>query len=375
MTWKPLANQLEVIRDVYQSPRTHPDQTLEILLTGNVGSAKSTCMAHIIVSHCLRYPGAHFGIGRRALPRLKETLSLKIREHLSEDLGIGMLAKYSETKGSFAFTNGSKIIPFTWSDKNFKKFRSYELSGYAIEELTENGDVDKDCYFEGIQRVGRRKNIPERIAIAATNPSAPSSCWYEHFFDKKEDTRRVYEFRADDNPYLPTGYIPSLRKILDPKQAMRMLDGKWIEIESEVIYYAYDRAYNYRPYAHAVDPKHPIHVAYDFNIGNGKPLSVAFIQHIEGATHVFNEVVVQGQRTLDSLEEAYERGLFNHDVKYIVNGDASGRNRDTRSKKTDYEIIENFLANADVNGRKIKFEIDVPRANPPVRERHNLVNE
>lgn len=369
MTWKPLENQLEVIRDVYNSPKEHPGKTFEVLLSGNVGSAKSTCMAHIIVSHCLRYPGSHFGIGRRALPRLKETLSLKIREHLSEDMGVGMLARYSETRGSFAFTNGSKIIPFTWSDKNFKKFRSYELSGMAIEELTENPDQDKDCYFEAIQRVGRRNNIPERVIISATNPGAPSSIWYKHFYTKQSSSKKVYEFRAEDNPYLPSGYIDSLREILDPKEAQRMLDGKWIEIGSEVIYYAYDRAHNFRNESYIINRKFPVYVAFDFNIGTGKPLSVAFIQHIGKQTHVFNEVVIEGQRTLDAMDEAYSRGLLTNDYKYIVHGDASGRSRDTRSRKTDYELIENFLSNINAD-----YKIDVPTKNPGVRERHNLVN-
>lgn len=369
MTWKPLNNQLEVIQDVYGFHKHSPDKTFEVLLSGNVGSAKSTCMAHIIVSHCLRYPNSNFGIGRRALPRLKETLALKIREHLSEDLGVGMLAKYSETRGSFSFTNGSKITPFTWSDKNFKKYRSYELSGMALEELTENPDQDKDCYFEAIQRVGRRGNIPERIMITATNPGSPSSIWYKHFYHRETQSKKVYEFRAADNPYLPKGYIENLREILDPKEAQRMLDGKWIEINSEVIYYAYDRAHNFRNESYIIDGRYPVYITFDFNIGTGKPLSVAFLQHIGKETHVFNEVVIEGQRTLDSLDEAHARGLLTNSYKYIVHGDASGRNRDTRSRKSDYELIENFLSNINV-----QYKIDVPSKNPGVRERHNLVN-
>ena len=48
----------------------------------------------------------------------------------------------------------------------------------------------------------------------------------------------------------------------------------------------------------------------------------------------------------------------------IVYGDASGRSRDTRSKTTDYFIMEQ----AGFVRQK------VPKANPPIRERHNTVN-
>lgn len=368
--WQPLPHQLEVIKECYNAPKNHTDNTLEILISGNIGAAKSVTMAHIIASHCLRYDRAMFGIGRKALPRLKETLSHAIAEHLRFDLNAGDTFKYHETRGSFAFRNGSRIIPFSWSDRNYKKFRSYGLSGMAIEELTENDEDDSDCYFESIQRVGRASaKIPERLMIAATNPGSPSSKWYKHFYLNGNEHRKVYQFRAEDNPYLPTGYLDSLRGILDAKQARRQLDGEWIEIESEVIYYAYDRAHNYRDMRYEIDKSQPIYMTWDFNIGDGKPLSVGFCQHTPDATHIYNEIVVEGQRTLDACDEAFERGLISRDQKIIIHGDASGRSRDTRSKKSDYAIIENFMANLNMN-----FEMDVPSANPRVRDRHNIMN-
>jgi hypothetical protein len=64
-----------------------------------------------------------------------------------------------------------------------------------------------------------------------------------------------------------------------------------------------------------------------------------------------------------------ERGLLPKNHKIIINGDASGRSRDTRGKQSDYALIEKFMANSNV-----RFEIDVPTANPRVRDRHNIVN-
>jgi hypothetical protein len=59
----------------------------------------------------------------------------------------------------------------------------------------------------------------------------------------------------------------------------------------------------------------------------------------------------------------------------IVYGDASGKNRDTRSIVSDYDIIQKFLANYRTkDGRPLLFTMRVPKANPPIRRRHNLVN-
>jgi hypothetical protein len=360
----PLDSQLPVLREVYSFNKTSKD-LLEVLLSGTIGSSKTLTGIHAVVSHCLRFPGAKAGIGRRALPRLKDTVCSGIVQHLYET---GVPFKYNETRGDIKLSNGSHVVPFSWSDKNFKKFRSYELSCYLLEEATENEDEYKDCYFEAVQRI--RSNIPERWAMAITNPGDPGHWIYKHFYLSQKSNRMVFESTAANNPYLPEGYIENLREILDPKQAERMLDGKWISLTQEVIYYAYDRAKNFKNESYAVDIKYPIFISFDFNIGVGKPFSVCFIQYINGKAHVFNEVVIEGQRTLDAMDEMWERKLLSYPTSYVVNGDAAGRNRDTRSRQTDYSLIENFLSNV----AKIKFKMDVPTTNPRIRDRHLIVN-
>lgn len=359
----PLDSQLPVLREIYSFNKSSKD-LLEVLLSGTIGSSKTLTGIHAVVSHCLRFPGARAGIGRRALPRLKDTVCSGIVQHLYDT---GVPFKYNETRGDIKLSNGSQIIPFSWNDKNFKKFRSYELSCYLLEEATENEDDYKDCYFEAVQRI--RSNIPERWAMAITNPGDPGHWIYKHFYLSQKPNRQVFESTAANNPYLPDGYIENLREILDPKQAERMLDGKWISLSEDVIYYAYNREHNFKNETYNIDPRRPIYMTWDFNIGDGKPLSVAFLDHTKDATHVYNEVVVEGQRTLDACEEAYERKLLPKGQKIIIHGDASGRSRDTRSKKSDYALIEGFMANLNLN-----FEIDVPTTNPRVRDRHNIVN-
>gem|GEM_PF-3752116 len=207
----------------------------ELLLSGSVGSAKSMLLAHIAVDHCLRNPGAVFGIGRLALPRLKETLCQKIREHLD---GTGIRYSYDQTKGSFKFSNGSRIVAFSWADKQYEKFRSYELSGMGFEELSENRGDHERAYKEAFARVGRLRHVKEKLIVSASNPD---------------------------------------------------------------IYHTYDSALNFKDYEYKVDDRFPIYMFFDFNIGHGKPLSLGFHQFIRGEYHVFAEVIIEGQRTEDAM--------------------------------------------------------------------------
>lgn len=360
----PLPNQAEVLYDVKNFD--YSSGLFEFLLSGSVGSAKSLTLSHLIVDHCLSYEGAAVGIGRLALPRLKETLCQKIREHL---YGIGVSYKYDETKGSFRFSNGSKIIPFSWTDKKYEKFRSYELSAMVFEELSENHDEHKRAYEEAAARVGRLTHVPESWIACASNPDSPSHWVYKYFIESTNPARRTYYSVTSENPFLPKKYIDKLLEIYDAKMSRRMIYGEWIEISDEVIYYTYDREHNYRDYSYQVQDYAPVSVAFDFNIALGKPLSVAFIQHINDESHIFNEVVIEGLKTRQALEEAYEKGLLPKHRKYIIQGDASGRNSDTRNNQSDYDIIEQFFTDYGLN-----YEVSVPRSNPGIKERHNIMN-
>jgi len=185
----------------------------------------------------------------------------------------------------------------------------------------------------------------------------------------------VHYSNTFDNQYLPKEYINGLLERLDPKMAQRMIYGQWVELDQERIYYAYDRSRNFRDYSYQVNPLWPVRLAFDFNIGNGKPLSLVFGQYDEmkGEWHWYNEVIVDGQRTLDSLEEAEGRGLLNsHHFK--VHADATGRSRDTRGAQSDIDLIEKFLSNLSYKNQRVRVDIDVPRGNPRIRDRHNVVN-
>lgn len=370
--FSPLPQQLEIIRTI-RKKFDYSKGTHEVMLSGSVGSSKSLTLAHIAVTHALQWPKSRFGIGRLALPQLKATLCQKIREHLFNS---GVDYSYNEGSGSFKIYD-SEIKAVSWSDQNLAKLGSTEFSGFGIEELTETKDPRP--YDVILQRVNRLSHVKEPIVISATNPDAPSHWAYKKIICSKSDHVKVFYSNTYDNPYLPASYITQLKERLDPKMARRMINGEWIEIESEVLYHAYSQARNYKPDTEWVIRKDlPIRLMYDFNIGQGKPLSLVLGQYdpVVDHWHIFSEVIIDGQRTRQSLEEAADRGLLDHETLYIVHGDATGHHADTRSPSSDYDIIEKFLSNyvTKKDNRKLRYQLQVPRSNPGLRERHNIVN-
>lgn len=342
----------------------------EVLLSGSVGSAKSILMAHIGITHCLQNPGSRWGWFRRRMPDLKATILQKVIEHIGNDLEESVQWNLNRTTGTITFSNKSQMICKSWNDKQFFRLRSLELSGAGVEELTENDAEYEQAYLELYSRIGRLPHVKESILISATNPDSPSHWAYNRFINNDNPTRHVYYSVTTDNPFLPKEYVNQLLDSFDPKMAERMVYGRWVEISQEKIYYAYNMEKQFINDHYQIQPGHPIHICWDFNIGEGKPLSVCLFQYIFGTFHVFDEVIINGFRTLDSCEEMWGKGLLSHRNNYILHGDATGSSRDTRSKVSDWDIIRKFFSNLP----NMRFETQVPKSNPPIRTRHNIVN-
>lgn len=374
--------QFKVIKEVREFD--YKKGILEVLLSGAIGSAKSILMAHLGVTHAMLCPKGRTLLGRKAMPDLKGTLLQKIIEHMDGILIEGQDYEYNSSTGRFLFWHDHEFISRSWSDKNFMRFRSLELSSAIIEEITENEGEYWGFYAELKNRVGRVK-AKENFIISATNPAGPGHPAYDYFINKgwqyrkdgitkgELETRKVFYSVTADNPFLPEWYVRVIKETYTGKELLRMLYGEWVEITSEKIYYAYDPDLSLIDH-YDINPAYPIRLSFDFNIGHGKPMSCIFFQYIDGEYFIFDEIIMHGSRTMDVIEEAIYRGHFNYNCEYFVHGDANGRARSTNYNRTDYEVISEGLRNYVGESGHINFAFEVPLANPSVRKRHNLVN-
>jgi hypothetical protein len=213
--------------------------------------------------------------------------------------------------------------------------------------------------------------------ISATNPDSPSHWAYKYFIEDKKRDRRVYYSVTEDNPFLDPLYIQGLKRDLDPKMARRMLYGEWLEIARDVVYHAYSKELNFKDQDYEINPNLPIDLCFDFNIGEGKPMSTCVGQDeaAKDTLHIFDEAVIPGTDTEMMMHEWASRGLFEHKNMFRIYGDATGASRTTKSKHSDYDIIKQFLDNyRRQDGSRVLYIMNVPRSNPPIRTRHNRVN-
>lgn len=350
---------------------------LEILLSGSFGSAKSTLLAHLAVIHCIKFRRARVCLARKAMPDLKRTIWKEVLEHIEGDMIDGEDYTINHSSMTITFANGSEIICASWSDKRYKKFRSLKLSMLIVEEIVENDDEDREAYLQLFARLGRLPHVKTNVAISATNPDAPDHWVYKHFIEPNSNgddhpTRYVFYSCTTDNPFLDKTYVQGLLANMTPREVLRYIDGKWVEIQSDVIYWAYDSEKQYfAKWQYKVREELPIVLSFDFNISAGKPMSAIMFQHHADTDtfHFFSEAVVEGARTADIIDEWAGRNLLDAKRRYVITGDSSGKHQSTRSTRSDYDIIMSELGKLN-----IKPDYWVPASNPPIRTRHNLVN-
>ena len=347
---------------------------LEILLSGSYGSAKSILLAHIAIRHCLEFPKARVCVARRALPDVKKTIWREILDHMGDDLIEGKHYTFNRSEMVIRFKNGSEIIAASWADRKYSKFRSLKFSMLIIEEIVENDDDDERAFKELKARL-RRLPVKQNVLLAATNPGPPGHWVFKYFIEptlhgQVHANRYVFYSKTYENPFMDPVYVAQLKRDMPAKEALRYLEGQWIEISGEVVYFEYDSAAQYRPTVPYVPSLgHPIYLSFDFNIADGKPMSAIMAQFINDEFHFFNEAVIEGARTANIIEQWHDNGKFDMRARYILTGDAAGKARDTRNIRSDYDIIKELLGKIGVN-----FEYKVPLANPAIRTRHNKVN-
>lgn len=367
------------------------------LFSGTIGSAKTSLGVEIAVDHCLENKGARIVVGRQKMPDVRRTIRKEVLDYIKNSFNeapnmraLRLYPKkyhyfFNQQDNTIYWSNNSEIMFISWHDADWEKFRSLNISGFLIEEATENKEKHWPVVRNLIQRLGRQPHVKSNWGILLTNPDGPEHDCYEFFIegaDKyrgekilKKNNRFTFFSKTSENPFIPDWYIKQLRKDLPAKEAERMLDGKWVSIRGNVIYSHYDSLKQYKKEEYKLDLNHPIHFSFDFNIGENKPMSMCFFQYIDDVFHFFAEVVVAGADTEELLQEAAALGHFDHDVKYYYHGDASGKRKTSNNKKSDYDIIEKFLDNYRTpKGEKRKYVKKVKLSNPPVRERHNDVN-
>jgi len=208
--------------------------------------------------------------------------------------------------------------------------------------------------------IGRNREKPPRLknpynqASAYTTPEGFKFAHWRWVKNANEDYG-IVQAPSYTNPYLPEGYIQSLRDSYPEALADAYIEGRFVNLTSGTIYSAFDRALC--DSSERIFGGERLYVGMDFNVG--KMAAVVFVRRGE-TLHAVDELVdlYDTKNMVEAIKSRYD----GHTI--IVYPDASGRSRKTvNASQSDLAIL-----------RQAGFQIRAPKKNPVVKDRINSMN-
>ena len=230
---------------------------------------------------------------------------------------------------------------------------SYSV-GYSI--VDEVDVVHPNKRIDAMKRIASRnsfmKGAPNQIDFVST----PEGFAYMYqFFEKNRNENKILlRLKTGDNSEnLADGYIQGLREQYTTEQLKAYLDGEFVNLLAGTVYYKFDRRLNHTE--KRAGGRDTLHIGIDFNIGN-----------MSGVVHIIEDKPY----AVDELTKVYDTDQMCQVIRerfpnnpIIIYPDASGRQRNTATTKTDIEIL-----------KAAGFTVKAKNSNPLVNDRVKNMN-
>lgn len=178
---------------------------------------------------------------------------------------------------------------------------------------------------------------------------------YQHGLNQ-ENGFKSWHFKSIDSPYLDPNEIEDARRELDPKTFKQEYEATF-ETMTGRVYYGWDRELNNTK--NTWDKNYPLKIMCDFNVN---PMKWAIGQTIGKEIFIIGEVVEHNTYTQSMSRAIGDR--YGYETYYQIYGDFSGTARSTKSRTTDYQIIQSILTNSEL----------FIKPNPTIVDRINALN-
>ena len=217
-------------------------------------------------------------------------------------------------------------------------------------------ESEKNCDMAYTKAIARLRGCDNPVFYIVTTPEG-FKVTYRIFAENPMESKELVQAKTTDNPYLPESYIESLYESYDPKLIKQYIEGQFVNIAQGQVYYMFDRTLSGTDKEY--DPKLGIDLCLDFNVD---PMVWEVCQTTQDRSYYVDEILRHNTNTVEMAQAVADKyGKF---TRYYLYGDYSGTGRDTRSRTTDYEIINQILPNCEMR----------VTPNPPVIDRTNAVN-
>ena len=325
------------------------------LFCAGYGAGKSEAMIYAAIIDAATAPDSLIACYQPSYDLVKLITASRITEKLTE---LGVSYKYNK-QDNMVYTTSSGWGDFVFrSLDNPNRIVGYESYTAHVDEIDTLPPGHAEEAWNKV--IGRNRQKPERVpepnnqASAYTTPEGFKFAhwrWVQH----ANDDYGIVQAPSYSNPYLPEGYVQSLRDSYPEALAEAYIEGRFVNLSSGTVYCNFHRLHCQSD--ESIDRGERLYVGMDFNVG--KMAAVVFVKRGE-VFHAVEELV--DMYDTPSMADALKERFPEHTI--VVYPDASGTSRKSvDASRSDLAIL-----------RQAGFNIRAPRKNPAIKDRINASN-
>lgn len=329
------------------------NQSAIILLFGSAGSGKSVFACQKLILRMLTERGHKFLAVRKFYATLRTSCYAELKAVIDR-AGIGSYFTMGLSPLSITCKATKSTVIFRGIDDPEKIKSISGITGIWVEEANELSEDE----FDQLQLRLRGETTNYKQTIVTFNPVVETHWLKTRYFDNPLQGVSILKTTYLDNAFIGSEYAEKLNQLKQTNPAYYRIYalGEWGLIQTGTeFWYSFTRN-NVKPTSY--NPNLPLWLSFDFNVN---PYLTCIVAQVEnGVLNILQEVLAKHpNNNTEALCQMVLRDYSFHNGLTYITGDPAGKNRDTRSKKTDYQIIETTLAPIKVNNR-------VPNSAPSV---------
>lgn len=325
--------------------------------SGPIGSGKSQALCQEAIRLSYVNAGRTGLIGAPTYPMLRDATQAALLQTLDESRIPFELNKAEQV---LVFKDTRSRILFR-AVEEFDRLRGTNLAWFGVDELS----YAPEQAWLRLQGRLRDPRGTELCGFGVWTPRGRDWIW-RRFIERRTDGHEVILAKPFENRFVldrVPDFYERLKASYDERFFAQEVLGEYLNATDGLVYHAFDRVAQVRDVE--LEGGRPLLWALDFNV---TPMSSVIAQKAGKEVRVIDEIVLRRATTTQACEEFLAR-YGAHCGGLVVYGDASG-NRMQTTGSSDYQMVRECL----VRGGVSDFQYRVPKANPSVRDRTNLVN-